>query len=138
MPKLGHLSLVKVLEEKNGKNEHVLQWPQSRSRSQFRLEKTKLPLRNSRANQIAELICVNSAHRTQLWQFSQILISSRGIRSGFQTSEPFEFSLRSASSKHYIERNEISSTTLPIVIIHCEIEKTIDYCSCPVYSLQCQ
>ena len=48
MSKLGHLSLVKVLEEKNGKNEHVFQWPRSRSRSQFRLEKTKLPLRNSR------------------------------------------------------------------------------------------
>ena len=53
--------------------------------------------------------------------------------------EPFEFSLRSASSEHYIERNESSSPTLHIVIdICCKIGKTSDYCSCPVYSLQCQ
>ena len=55
--------------------------------------------------------------------------------------EPFEFSLRRASSEHYyIKRNESSSpATLPIVIdIHCKIGKTSDYCSCPVYLLQCQ
>ena len=53
--------------------------------------------------------------------------------------EPFEFSLRSASSEHYTERNESNSLTLPIVIdIRCEIGKTSDYCSYPVYSLQCQ
>ena len=51
----------------------------------------------------------------------------------------FEFSLRSASSEHYIERNKSSSPTLPIVIdIRCEIVKTSDYCSCPIYSLQCR
>ena len=59
MSKLGHLSLVKVLEEKNGKNEHVFQWPQSRSQSQFRLEKTKLPLRNSRDNIIVLITACN-------------------------------------------------------------------------------
>ena len=44
--------------------------------------------------------------------------------------EPFEFSLRSASIDHYIERNESSSPALPIVIdIRCEIRETSDYCS---------
>ena len=52
--------------------------------------------------------------------------------------EPFEFSLRSASSEHYIERNEISSPNVPIVIyICCEIGKTIDYCSCSVKIHHC-
>ena len=42
--------------------------------------------------------------------------------------EPFEFFLRSASSEHYIELNESSSPTLPIVIdVRCEIGKTSDY-----------
>ena len=31
--------------------------------------------------------------------------------------EPFEFSLRSASSEHYIDRNESSSPTMPIVVV---------------------
>ena len=45
--------------------------------------------------------------------------------------EPFEFSLRYASSEHYIERNESSSPILPITIdIRCEIGKTSDYCGC--------
>ena len=53
--------------------------------------------------------------------------------------EPFEFFLRSASSEHYIERKESSNPNLPIVIdIRCEMVKRSDYCSCPVYSLQCQ
>ncbi len=44
--------------------------------------------------------------------------------------EPFEFSLRSASIEHYIERNESSSPTFPIVIdMRCEIGETSDYCS---------
>ncbi len=45
---------------------------------------------------------------------------------------PFEFSLRSVPIEHYIERNESSSPTLPIVIdIRCEIGKTSDYCWLP-------
>ena len=52
---------------------------------------------------------------------------------------PENVSLRSVSSEHYIERNESSSTPLSIVIdIRFEIGKTSDYCSCPVYSLQCK
>ena len=56
-----------------------------------------------------------------------------------QLASRSDFPHQSASSEHYIEWNESSSPTLPIVIdIHSKIKKTSDYCSCPVYSLQCQ
>ena len=75
-------------------------------------------------------------------QTVKFLLSARTSLHGTKMAvarEPFEFSLWSTSSEHYMERNESSSPTLPIVFdIRCEIGKTSDYCSCPVYSLQCQ
>ena len=48
--------------------------------------------------------------------------------------ERFEYSLRSASNDHYIERNGSSSTTLPTNNdIQCKVGNTSDYYSCKVY-----